>query len=159
MAFLPHFELPATLEDDSQGAGEYPFLLVTQSVITQSQSWNGIVPTLQECYGLQGHVKWSSWVEINPTSAEALHLNDGDMVWVESPLGRLKAPVRLYPGLWPNAIFLPYGQGHWTNVRWGRNSPEQMEVGVNPNQLLLSGSEPLNGQAITNPIRVKIYRA
>jgi anaerobic selenocysteine-containing dehydrogenase len=159
MAFLPHFELPASLEEGGQGAGDYPFLLVTQPLITQSQSWSGIIPTLQECYGLQGHVKWSSWVEINPTSAEALHLNDGDMVWVESPLGRVKAPVRLYPGLWPNAIFMPYGQGHWTNIRWGRNSPKQMEVGVNPNLLLLSGSEPLNGQAITNPIRVKIYRA
>lgn len=157
--FLPHFTPPPTLDENSSTAQDYPFLLVTQNLITQPTGWQGILPSLQECYGLQGHVRWSSWVEINPRSAEALGVHDGDLVWVESPLGRVKAPVRLYPGLWPNAVFMPHGQGHLTRVRWGRNSPEKMTVGANPNQLGLSGTEPLSGQAITNPIRVRIYRA
>jgi hypothetical protein len=41
------------------------------ALITQSQSWQGILPTLQESLGLQGNVKWSSWVEINPRAAES----------------------------------------------------------------------------------------
>jgi anaerobic selenocysteine-containing dehydrogenase len=158
LACLPHFVLPAGLEESTPEAQDYPFLLVTQPLITQSQSWHGIVPTLQECYGLQGNVKWSSWVEINPMSARGLDLKDGDLVWIESPLGRVKAPVRLYPGLWPNAVFMPYGQGRLTRVQWGRNSAKKMTIGANPNQLVLTGSEDLNGQAVTNPIRVRIYR-
>ena len=79
--------------------------------------------------------------------------------WIESALGRIKAPVRLYPGIWPNTVFMPYGQGHETRISWGRNTPARMAVGVNPHQLLLSGSETHSGQAVTNPVRVRIYRA
>jgi anaerobic selenocysteine-containing dehydrogenase len=117
------------------------------------------LPTLQESLGLQGNVKWSSWVEINPAAAEALHLINGDLAWVESPAGKVKAPVRVYPGIWPNAVFMPLGQGHHTLVKWGRHAPEQMVVGSNPNRLSKISTEPLNGQAVMIPVRVKVYRA
>lgn len=160
---LPHFQTPASLDESemtaNQAIQEYPFLLITQPLITHPIGWQGILPSLQECIGLQGRVQWSSWVEINPTSAKALRLENGDMVWVESALGRVQAPVRLYPGLWPNAVFMPFGQGHLTRIKWGRHSPTQMTVGVNPNQLVMSQTEDLSGQAVTNPIRVKVYRA
>ncbi len=156
-ACLPHFDIPDTLADSSANALEYPFLLVTQPLITQSQQWQGIVPTLQESYGLQGHVKWDSWVEVSQKAAEALHLEDGERVWVESPLNRVQATVRVYAGLWPNAVFLPPGLGHHTFVRWGRKSAENMVVGVNPNTLTEFASEPLTGLAVAGPARVRIY--
>ena len=159
LAFLPHFELSAVLEEDSSLVQEYPYLLVTQSLITQSSIWQGIIPSLQECYGLQNNVKWSSWVEINPATAEALEVKNGDLVWVESPAGRLQVSVQIYPGLWPGVVFMPSGQGHRTNIRWGRNSPDDLTVGVNPNRLVLSGSELQSGQAVTSPVRVKIVRS
>jgi anaerobic selenocysteine-containing dehydrogenase len=154
---LPHFDIPATLADSTADAIEYPFLLVTQPLITQSSHWQGIVPTLQESYGLQGHVKWDSWVEISHKAAEALHLEDGERVWVESPLGRVQATVRVYAGIWPNAVYLPPGLGHHTFVRWGRKSPENMVVGANPNALTRFTSEPLTGLAVAGPARVRIY--
>jgi len=157
LACLPHFDIPETLTDSSSGALEYPFLLVTQPLITQSQQWQGIVPTLQECYGLQGHVRWNSWVEISQKAAEALDLKDGDRVWVESPLNRVQATVRVYPGIWLNAVFLPPGMGHHTFVRWGRKSPENMVVGANPNTLTEFASEPLTGLAVSGPNRVRIW--
>jgi anaerobic selenocysteine-containing dehydrogenase len=157
LACLPHFKIPATLADSTENALEYPFLLVTQPLITQSQQWQGIVPTLQESYGLQGHVKWDSWVEISEKAAEALHLEDGERVWVESPLDRVQAVVRVYPGIWPNAVFLPPGQGHHTFVRWGRHSEENSVVGANPNKLTEFESEPLTGLAVAGPARVRIY--
>ena len=159
LACLPHFDLPTSLDEASTVAQDYPYLLVPGSLITESQSWQGILPTLQESLGLQGNVKWSSWVEINPDAAEALHLSDGDLAWVESPAGKEKVPVRVYPGIWPNAVFMPLGQGHHTLVKWGRNAPDQMVVGSNPNRLGVISSEPLSGQAVSNPVRVKVYRA
>jgi anaerobic selenocysteine-containing dehydrogenase len=158
LACLPHFDLPPALDEGTASAAEFPYLLVPGSLITESQSWQGILPTLQESLGLQGNVKWSSWLEINPTAAEALHLEDGDLVWVESPLGKVKAPVRVYPGIWPNAVFMPLGQGRHTMVQWGRKSPEQMVVGSNPSRLSEISSEPLSGQAVSSPVRVKVYR-
>jgi anaerobic selenocysteine-containing dehydrogenase len=158
-ACLPHFEIPSTLEDSSADALDYPFLLVTQPLITQSQQWQGIIPTLQECYGLQGYVKWDSWVEVGQKAAEALGLHDGDWVWVESALNRVQAMVRVHAGLWPNAVFLPPGQGHHSLVRWGRNAQDKLVVGANPNTLTHLGSEPLTGLAVSGPTRVRIYRA
>lgn len=155
---LPHFDLPQALEDVVNEAQEYPFLLISQSLITQTQSWQGTIPTLQECLGLQGNVKWKSWIEINPKAAEALGLHDGDLVWIESRVDKIQATVRLYPGIWPNAVFMPLGMGRHTLTQWGRNTPEQMIVGSNPNRLVEIRSEPLSGQAIISPARVKIYK-
>lgn len=158
-ACLPHFEVPAALSEVGNEAAEYPFLLVTQSLITQTRAWQGIVPTLQECFGLQAHARWSSWVEINPLAAEAMGLHDDDLVWIESPIGRVQAPVRVFPGIWPNAVYLPPGQGHRTLTKWGRFAPDNLVVGVNPNQLMKAGTETLSGQAVFSPTRVKIYKA
>jgi len=154
---LPHFALPMTSE---YGAPEsYPYLLVTQVLITQPRGWEGIIPSLQEAYGLQTNSKWSSWVEINPRAAESLGVEDGDLVWVESPVGRIQVPVRLYEGIWPNAVYVPPGQGHRTLVSWGRGSEANMVVGANPTQLLVAGTEPPGGLAASSPTRVRIYKA
>ncbi|MBI5564524.1 MAG: molybdopterin-dependent oxidoreductase [Chloroflexi bacterium] len=158
-ACLPHFALPEALAEVGNEAAEYPFLLVTQSLITQSRAWPGVVPTLQECFGLQAHAQWSSWIEINPLAAEAMGLHDTDLVWIESPIGRVQAPVRVFAGIWPNAVYLPPGQGHRTLTKWGRFAPDNFVVGVNPNQLISAGTEALSGQAIFSPTRVKIYKA
>ncbi len=157
-ACLPHFELPSSLADDTNLSLAYPFLLVTQSLLTQTRNWQGIIPTLQEAYGLQSFIKWDSWMEINPIAANDLGIADGDEVWVESAVERLKVKARIYPGIWPNAIFLPQGQGHFTSVEWGRFAPTG-QVGVNPNLLASIQTEPLTGQAIFNPTRVKVYKA
>ena len=156
-ACLPHFEIPATLMDSTADSIEYPFLLVTQPLITQSPQWQGIVPTLQESYGLQGYVKWDSWVEIGQKAAEAMGLENGQRVWIESPLNRVQATVRIYAGIWPNAVFLPPGMGHHTFVRWGRKSAQSTVVGANPNALTEFESEPLTGLAVVGPTRVRIY--
>jgi anaerobic selenocysteine-containing dehydrogenase len=154
---LPHFDLPATFERGDAEA--YPYLLVTQVLITEPRGWEGIVPSLQEAYGLQTNMKWSSWVEINPRAAEALEVKNGDQVWVESPVGRVKVLVRLYEGIWPNAVYIPPGQGHHTLVKWGRGSKANVVVGANPSRLLLAGTEPPGGLAAANPTRVRIYKA
>jgi anaerobic selenocysteine-containing dehydrogenase len=158
-ACLPHFKIPSSLDDSTERALEYPFLLVTQPLITQSTQWHGIIPTLQECYGLQGYVKWESWVEIGQKAAEALGLRTGDRVRVEASNGEAEAVVRVRAGLWPNAVYLPPGQGHHTFIRWGRGSDESMVVGANPNKLIEFSSEPLTGLAVSGPTRVRIKRA
>lgn len=155
---LPHFELPAP-QTVSPEAAEYPFLLITQSLITQAQTWQGIIPSLQEVYGLQASTKWSSWLEMNPVAAQALGLAENDLVWVESAAGKIQVPVRFYQGLWPNVVFMPAGLGHGTRVRWGRYAAEKQMVGVNPQELVDVQSETLSGQAVFNPTRVRVYRA
>ncbi|MCX6030925.1 MAG: molybdopterin-dependent oxidoreductase [Chloroflexi bacterium] len=146
LACLPHFDLPAA---STAEAGTFPFLLVTQELITEPQGWWGIVPTLQESYGLQTNRKWTSWVEVSPRAAESLLVKNDDLVWVESPTGKVQVPIRIYAGLWPNAVYLPPGQGHRTQVKWGRDSATDVIIGANVNQLRV-------GDGVT---RVRIQKA
>jgi anaerobic selenocysteine-containing dehydrogenase len=153
---LPRFELPTT---DESMAQDYPYLLISQPLITVSPTWQGVIPTLQEALGLQSKVRWESWVEINAQAAEALHIEDGDAVWIESAHDRVKAAARLTPGMWPNAVYLPGGMGHHSLVQWGRSSEKASVIGVNPVSLAPHSTEPLSGQASIFPLRVKIYKA
>ena len=110
--------------------------------------------------GLQSHMKWESWVEISPHTAEELGIHNGERVWIESPLGKVSAIARLYEGLWPNTVYLPPGMGHHTLVQWSRGSSEALlEVGANANRLKSFASEPLSGQVVSTPTRVRIYKA
>jgi anaerobic selenocysteine-containing dehydrogenase len=153
---LPHFEEPV----ESAPATEYPFLLISQETMTQPRNWSGIVPSLQEAYGVQTGTRWESWVEINPQAAGALGIKDGDPVWVESPAGKVKARARVYPGIWPNAVHLPLGQGHLTLAQWDRSSNNlPRQIGVNPYSIVASGTEKISGLAVSMPTRVKVYRA
>jgi anaerobic selenocysteine-containing dehydrogenase len=157
--YLPHFAVPPALAEESGEAADYPFLLVAQPLMPHTRNWQGVLPSLQETFGLQTGLEWTSWVELNPRPAQALGLKAGDWAWVESPVGRVKATVRLFEGLWPNAVFVPAGQGHHTLVPWGRHSPPALLVGVNPNLLAFQGTETLVGQVAAGPTRVRVYPA
>ena len=158
LACLPHQDLPAQKAGDLEAEAAYPFLLISQPLITHTQNWMGILPSLQECFGVQLNARWSSWVELNPRAAEALHIHDGDTVWVESAAGKIQATARLYEGLWANAVYIAPGQGHRTLVRWGKHSPDNLVVGVNPNSLATPATEPVSGQAVFSPTRVRVYK-
>ena len=54
-------------------------------------------PFLQEIFGPHLKERWDSWVEVNPETARAVGIEDGDRVWVESK-GKVKAKARLFPG-------------------------------------------------------------
>jgi anaerobic selenocysteine-containing dehydrogenase len=156
---LPHFDVPQPLSQDTARAAIYPLLLIHQGLITHSHNWHGIIPTLQESLGLQSHMKWESWVEINPRTAEELGIHNGERVWIESPTGKVSAVARLYEGLWPNTVYLPPGLGHRTLIQWGRDSATNFEVGANTNRLVSYSTELLSGQAICTPTHVRIYKA
>ena len=151
---LPHFDLPI----ETANATEFPFLLVTPETMTQPRGWNGIVPTLEEVYGLQDGVRWDSWVELNRRAAAALGIAEGDLVWVESPRGKVRTRAKLTEGLWSNAVALPLGQGHRTRVAWGRDAASDANIGANLLALCASETEKWSGLAALAPTRVKVYK-
>ncbi len=108
-------------------------------------------------HGIAGaHVneyRWTTWVEINPETAKELGINDGDEVWVESPIGRIKARARLFPGAQPNVVNMPLGLGHTAYGRWAKG------VGSNPAQLLVKVLDNISGQPLWQLTVVRIYKA
>lgn len=87
-------------------------------------------PWLQETPNAMTTVMWNTWVEINPATAAEMGLEDGDILEIQSSQEKIKAAVYLYPGIRPDTIAVPYGQGHQALGRYAENR------GANPLKLL-----------------------
>lgn len=147
--FLPHFEPPRFVGDPK----EFPLHLNTYKLMPHAEGRGANVPILQSMLGLQLGEKWSTWVEINPDTARNLGLEDKDLVYVESPIGRIKVQVRTHPGAMPQVVNIPFEHGHETYGRWAS------KLGVNANHIIANEKSNLGGLAAYFATRVKIYKA
>jgi len=111
------------------------------------------LPWLQEQPDPLTSAMWSSWVEINPTTAEKLGIAAGDVVEVASTHGSVKAGAVLSPGLAPDIVAMPVGQGHGSFTRFASGR------GDNPVSILAPMAEPESGTLAWAATRVKITRA
>jgi anaerobic selenocysteine-containing dehydrogenase len=82
------------------------------------------LPWLQETPDPVSTAMWSSWVEINTRTAERLGIKQGDLVEVASQHGKLEAPALISPGIAPDVVAMPVGQGHehFTRYASGRGA-------------------------------------
>ena len=110
------------------------------------------LPWLQELPDPLTSAIWSSWVEINISAARRLGITQGDVVEVASRHGSLRAAALLSPGIAPDLVAMPVGQGHtsFTRVATGR--------GVNPIALLAPLTESATGTLAWAATRVRITR-
>ncbi|NNF60986.1 MAG: molybdopterin-dependent oxidoreductase [Gammaproteobacteria bacterium] len=79
------------------------------------------LPWQQELPDPLTSVVYNSWIELNPQTAAAMKLRDGDVVEVRSGSGSLRAPVITYPAIRPDVVAMPIGQGHRTFGRYASN--------------------------------------
>jgi anaerobic selenocysteine-containing dehydrogenase len=110
------------------------------------------LPWLQETPDPMTSAMWCSWVEINEKKARELGIGQGDIVEVTSTQGSLRAPAFLNPGLAPDAIAMPVGQGHTNFTRYASNR------GVNPISILAPAMVAETGTLAWSATRVKIAR-
>ncbi len=147
---LPHHEDAPQAGDPTQ----YPFMLNVFTLMSLGPVTAAAnMPTLQEISGMTVGETWDSWLEMNPSAAEKLGLQNQDEVWVESGFGKVKTKVRFVKGLRPDVVNLPYNQGHTAVGRWAKGR------GVNGLDLLNPASEPASGLAAFTNTNVKVYRA
>ncbi|HEV2493820.1 MAG TPA: molybdopterin-dependent oxidoreductase [Terriglobia bacterium] len=110
------------------------------------------LPWMQETPDPLSTVMWGSWVEINTRSAEHLGIRQGDLVEVASQHGKLQAPALLSPGIAPDVVAMPVGQGH---ENFGRYASHR---GANPVSILAPTVEPETGALAWAATRVKISK-
>jgi menaquinone reductase, molybdopterin-binding-like subunit len=131
-------------------SGEYPyhFLPFASQLLYDGSLAN--LPWLQEAPDPLSTVMWGTWVEINPRTAEKLAIRQGDLVEVASPQGKLRAPALVTPGIAPDVIAMPVGQGHENFTRYASNR------GANPISILSSATVAGTGSLAWAATRVTL---
>jgi anaerobic selenocysteine-containing dehydrogenase len=110
------------------------------------------LPWLQEMPDVLSTAMWTSWIEINPQTAAKLGIQLGDLVEVTSSQGKLQSPAVLSPGIAPDVIAMPFGQGHENFTRYASGR------GANPLSILAPVSDPESGAFAWAATRVKINK-
>jgi anaerobic selenocysteine-containing dehydrogenase len=110
------------------------------------------LPWLQEMPDPLTSAMWSSWVEINPATAEELGIGEGDVVEVASGQGSLRSAAVISPGIAPNVVAMPVGQGHRTFTRYASGR------GENPVDLIAPMADSATGALAWAATRVRVSR-
>ena len=136
--------------DKPRYGDNYPFIFHPYLSNTLNDGRDANLPWMQEVPDPLTSVVYGSWVELNPTTASEMGLTEGDVVEVESPHGKIAAPVYVYPAIMPNVIAMPIGQGHDEYGRYANGR------GVNPIQILSPEMEPETGGLAWAATRVRL---
>jgi len=111
------------------------------------------LPWLQEMPDPLTSAMWSSWVEINPQTAARAGIVQGDLVEITSQHGSVRAPAMIFPGIAPDVVAMPVGNGHETFTRYASHR------GVNPIAILSPLTVEPTGSLAWAATRVKIARS
>ena len=144
--------LPMTIDEPTFHGDEesYPFHLLPYPSIGLSDGRGANLPWLQELPDPMTTARWQTWVEINPRTAHDLGVKNNDVVRVISPYGMIEAIVLIYPGIRPDVVAVPVGQGH---TDYGRYAGER---GGNVSKLLAPFTDQTTGSLAWGTTRVVI---
>ncbi len=110
------------------------------------------LPMLQELPDPMSSAVWSSWVEINAQIADKMGIRQGDIVEIASTQGAIRVPAFPSPGIAPDVLAMPAGQGHENFTRYATGR------GANPIRILAPVMEPETGALAWAATRVKIRK-
>ncbi len=130
-------------------ATEFPLYFYPYPAPNLGHGRGADLPWLQELPDTMTSVVWGSLIEINPATARAMHIQPGELVRIHSRHGSLDAPALYYPGLRPDVIAMPIGQGH---TDYGRYAAQR---GANPMAILAPLFDKESGALAIGATRVR----
>jgi anaerobic selenocysteine-containing dehydrogenase len=150
----PRTQDPTNVEDPvfDGDASQYPYHLIPHASPALYDGSLAHLPWLQEMPDPITSAIWSSWIEINERKAEELGIHQGDILEITSTQGSLRAPAFLSPGIAPDVVAIPVGQGHTNFTRYATNR------GVNPIAILAPATVGGTGALAWAATRVKVAR-
>jgi len=124
------------------------------------------------------HCKWLSEIYhdnpawINPATASALGIKDGDEISVSSSIDAIKTHAKVTEGVVPGTLAISYHLGRTESGRYasGKKSPLGNDndpdlklkhwntSGVHPNWVMPNGVDPINGQMVFMDTVVKVKK-
>lgn len=145
---IANVNLPDTFVPDQ----EFPFQLVASIRPSLRDGRHANLPWMQETADSLTTIVWDSWVEIHPETAKRLGIQEGDILEIASKNGSVKTQAYLFPGIDPNTVAIPVGQGHEAMGRYAKG------VGVNPFKILDPVFEKTTGELALYGTRVKVNK-
>jgi molybdopterin-containing oxidoreductase family iron-sulfur binding subunit len=112
-----------------------------------------MLPILQEVGDSITSIAWDSFVAMNPKRAQKEGLKINDVIKVTSSAGTYEAAVFPLPGLHPDVVVTPRGNGHKPGV-----SKVTDGVGVNPLQVYEKRADKITGNPVTSVQPVSIQK-
>jgi len=130
---------------------EFPFYLITYKRMYRNQTdAHALNPILNEV----AHDSDTNFVLINPKAAENLGIEDGDDVYVESKIGKVKAKAKLTHGIRIDTVAVSYHYG-----RFSKAFPKYAKKGTMPNFVIEYHPDIISGHNSFNDTLVKVYKA
>ena len=142
----------------------YPIAAITQRPMFMYHAWGSQNAWLRQ-------ITARNFLYIHPQTMQALELRDDDWVWVESPHGRIRVPVRSHNGTEPGTVWswnaIGKKRGAW---KLSPDAPESQQ-GFLLNHVITellppradgyryANADPVTGQAAWFDLRVRIEKA
>jgi thiosulfate reductase/polysulfide reductase chain A len=138
--------LPAYEPRKWQPSAEYPLYFINWKEASHTHSRTQNNPWLLE-------IKPENPMVVHPDTAARFGLADGDIAWVESPHGKVRAKVRVTTRIHREVVGVQHGFGHTALGRLaaGRGTSDAI--------LRPTVSDPLSGQALHKEACVRIMKA
>lgn len=159
---LPFYYEP--LESQLSDKHKFPLNAITQRPMAMYHSWDS-----QNAWLRQIHAH--NYLHINPKTARAADIGDGDWLWVESQWGKVRCMCRYSEAVEPGTVWtwnaIGKASGAW-NLTPDANESQQgfllnhlisEELPATPEGEHLSNSDPITGQAGWYDVRVRIRKA
>jgi len=99
---------------------EFPFVLTTGRLYAH---WHTLTRTAKADKLVRREP--GPFVEVNPSDAECMGLEEGEMVQVSSRRGTVQLPVRLSKGVRPGMVFVPF---HWGDLFGEGNAANYLTI-------------------------------
>ena len=138
--------LPVYEPRDWQPSTEFPLFLINWKEASHTLSRTQNNPLLLE-------IKPDNPLVIHPDTADRYAISDADLVWVESPYGKVQAKVKVSRRIHPEVVGLQHGFGHTGLGRLAKGR------GTTDSPLRPTVSDPLAGQALHKEACVRVFKA
>jgi anaerobic selenocysteine-containing dehydrogenase len=145
---FPSLVYPEALFDGTPQ--EFPFFFHPYPSPALGHGRSADIPWLQELPDAMTSALWGTWIEVNPKTAQAMDIKQGDLVRLQSRHGSIEAAAVLYPGLRPDVIAMPIGQGH---TNYGRYANHR---GTNPLSILAPLFDKESGALASGGTRIRL---
>jgi anaerobic selenocysteine-containing dehydrogenase len=159
---LPFYYQP--LETALIDPHRYPLTALTQRPMAMYHSWDSQNAWLRQIHS-------HNYLFVNPRVAVAHGIEDGDWIWVESPLAAVRCQCRFSEAVEPGTVWTWNAIGKAAGA-WGlTNRADESQLGFLLNHLIreelpddhighpVSNADPVTGQAAWFDLRVRIRKA